>query len=322
MSSDYIGCMNPEEQQTDIDEKPWQPVTVLNSSALTKRQARLWALVLDSRYIPCCIESDGEGWQLLVPTEHFESACTELSIYEGNNRFWPPALPPPRKMIENTLPTLSLLLLLAIFHNLTLLGIAIPERGIIDFTEIGAAHAEKIRGGEWWRLVTALTLHSDQAHLLSNLTIGGVFIVLLCREFGSGLTWSLLLGTGILGNLLNACLQPPIHRSVGASTAVFGAVGIMAAISAVRYHHHLQRRWFIPVASGLALLAILGTEGKNTDLGAHLSGFGFGLLSGLLAEYITGKFGRPGRLLDILLAVTSAGVVLLSWWWAVESGMK
>jgi len=322
MFSDYIAEMNPEEQETDPGSDRWLPVTLLTGSVLTKRQVRLWALVLDSRYISCCIVPDGDGWQLLVPPEHLESARNELSIYEGKNRFWPPSLPPPGIIIENTLPTVSVLILLAIFHNLTLLGISVPGHGIIDFNYIGAAHAEKILEGEWWRLVTALTLHSDLAHLLSNLTIGGVFIILLCREFGSGLAWSLLLGTGILGNLLNACLQSPLHRSLGASTAVFGAVGLMAAITAVRYRHHLYRRWFIPVASGLALLAILGTEGKNTDLGAHIFGFGSGLVFGLAAEYISGKLGRPGKLPDVLLAFVSTGVVFISWWWALASGVK
>ena len=215
-----------------------------------------------------------------------------------------------------------ILFLLATFHNLTLLGLSIPDRGIIDLNEIGVAHASKILEGEWWRLVTALTLHADLTHLLSNLTIGGIFIILLCRELGSGLAWSMLLSAGILGNLLNAFLQLPVHRSVGASTAVFGAVGLMAAISALRYRHHLQRHWLIPIAAGLALLAILGTEGKHTDLGAHLFGFGFGTLLGLLTEYLTGKFGRPGNLLNFLLAFVSAGLVLVAWWAALESGLK
>ena len=59
-------------------------------------------------------------------------------------------------------------------------------------------------------------------------------IVSLCRELGSGLAWSLLLGSGVLGNLANACLQLPDHRSVGASTVVFGAVGILAALNLLR----------------------------------------------------------------------------------------
>lgn len=314
--------MDSGEQQRNAAEETWQPVATQHDTPLSKRRARLWALVLDSRFIPCCIRPDGSDWLLLVPPEHLDSARSELRLYEENNRFWPPPLPATRKLIENTLPTVSVLVLLATFHNLTLLGFSIPGRGMIDLNEIGAAHAEKILDGQWWRLVTALTLHADLTHLISNLAIGGIFILLLCRELGSGLAWSLLLGSGVLGNLLNAWLQSPAHRSVGASTAVFGAVGLMAAISAVRYRHYLQRRWFIPAAAGLALLALLGTEGKHTDLGAHLFGFGFGALLGLITEHLTGRYGRPGRLLNALLALAAAGAVLVAWWAALAAGLE
>jgi rhomboid protease GluP len=276
--------------------------------------------VLDSRSIPCCIESDGAGWLLLVPEQQMESALRELRLYEEANSNWPPPLPAARQLVENTLPTVSVLIILAIFHNLNLLGISLPGRGIMDLSELGAAHAEKILGGEVWQCITALTLHADLMHLLSNLTIGGVFIILLCRELGSGLAWSLLLCSGALGNIINALVQAPTHRSVGASTAVFGAVGILAAISMVRYRHHLQRRWFIPVAAGLALLAILGTEGKNTDLGAHLFGFCFGILFGIGAEFLVGKYGRPGAVLNLLLAVLSMVLVGAAWWAAITWG--
>jgi membrane associated rhomboid family serine protease len=310
------------EQNENIGSDEWLPVKLHSEAAQTKRQTKLFALVLDSRFIPCCIKPAGSNWQLLVPPEHLDSAVSELRLYEEKNRYWPPPLPVARKLIENTLPTVSVLILLATFHNLALLGLSIPGHGIIDLNDIGSAHAEKILDGQWWRLVTALTLHADLPHLLGNLTIGGVFIILICREFGSGLAWSLLLGTGVLGNLLNAWIQAPGHRSVGASTAVFGAVGLMAAISAVRYHHQLRRHWFVPIASGLALLAILGTEGKNTDLGAHLFGFGCGVLLGLFTEHYCGKYGRPGQLLNILLACVAVGLVLLAWWAALEFGLQ
>jgi membrane associated rhomboid family serine protease len=262
----------------------------------------------------------GADWQLLVPDQQLESACRELELYEEANRNWPPALPATRHLVENTLPTVSVLLLLAILHNIALIGFSLPEHGFIDLHEIGTAHAAEIRNGLWWQCVTALTLHADLTHLLSNLTIGGFFIILLCREFGSGLAWTLLLTSGTAGNLINAWVQSPAHRSVGASTAVFGAVAILAAISMVRDHHHLQRRWFVPVAAGVALLAILGTEGKNTDLGAHLFGFCAGLLSGAVAELLVAKHGRPGRLLNFLLALLSGGVVAGAWWAAIACG--
>ncbi len=312
-----VAAMDLFDKQHDEDDSHWEPVSSRYGTLLTKHQARSWALVLDSRSIPCCIRSEGRGWLLLVPRHQLESAHRELRLFEEANFNWPPPLPAPRRLAENTLPTISVLLLLATFYNLTLVGISLPERGIIDMYELGAAHAEGIRAGQWWRLVTALTLHAGPVHLLGNLTIGGTFIVLLCRELGSGMAWSLLLASGTLGNLINAWVQSPDHRSVGASTAVFGAVGILAAISMVRYRHHLQRRWFIPVAAGLALLAILGTEGKQTDLGAHLFGFSFGLLFGIAAEFMVGKYGRPGAVLNILLAVLSGALVAAAWWAAI-----
>lgn len=284
---------------------------------MSKSQARICALVMDSRSIPCCIEPLGAGWQLLVPEHHRESADRELYLYEEANRSWPPVLPAARQVIENTLPTVSVLILLAVFHNLAVISSAFPEYGLPDLYEIGVARAADIRNGAWWQCVTALTLHADLLHLLSNLAIGGTVIVFLCRELGSGLSWGLLLASGTVGNGMNAWVQPLAHRSVGASTAVFGAVGILAALSAVRYRHHLHRRWAIPVAAGLALLAILGTEGKNTDLGAHLFGFCAGALCGVTAELYVGRFGRPGAILNALLALLSICVVVAAWWTAV-----
>jgi membrane associated rhomboid family serine protease len=287
---------------------------------MARSQALSWALVLDSRSIPCCIEADGESWQLLVPENLLESARRELRLFEEANQGWPPAPPAARQLIENTLPTVSVLILLATFHNLTLIGISLPEQGVLDLYELGTAHAAGIRGGQLWQCVTALTLHAGPVHLLGNLTIGGAFIILLCRELGSGLAWSLLLASGTLGNLINAWVQSPDHRSVGASTAVFGAVGILAAIRLVRYRHHLQRRWYIPIAAGVALLAILGTEGKNTDLGAHLFGFCTGILFGMAAEFMMGKYGRPGGVVNFLLAVLSMALVVGAWWAAIVFG--
>lgn len=316
MKTNHVPCT----EDNDIMSNAWRPVFPGGDRSMTKSRARSLALVLDSRSIPCCIEPDGTAWQLLVPEQQLESARRELRLYEEANRNWPPALPAPRQLIENTLPTLSVLILLATFHNLTLLGLSLPGQGIIDLYELGAAHSSGITGGKLWQCVTALTLHSGPVHLLANLTIGGAFIILLCRELGSGLAWSLLLASGTLGNLINAWAQSPDHRSVGASTAVFGAVGILVAISTQRYRQQIRRRWLIPAAAGLALLAILGTEGKQTDLGAHLFGFITGVLCGMATEFLLGKYGRPGAALNFLFAVLSGTLVVAAWWAAVHYG--
>lgn len=281
---------------------------------LSRERARLWALVLDARGVPCCLEQpEPARWELHVPRERLGQAVEEISRYEEKNRSWPPSLPPPRPLVENTLSTLSVLILLATFYNVVRLDLLLPGGVSPDWLEAGSARAARILGGDWWRTVTSLTLHRDVAHLLGNLFIGGVFIFLLCRELGSGLAWSLILAAGSLGNLANALVQPAAHDSVGASTAVFGTVGILASLSMVRYRHNLQKRWGLPVAAALSLLTLLGTEGKNTDLGAHFFGFVAGIVLGLLTELVISRRGHPGAILNALLAIIAGLTVAVAW---------
>lgn len=303
-------------------ETPWQeilPEDVAHHPIMpdSAQRVRLWALTLDSRSIPCQIDNGLHGRRLMVPAEQYAAAIHELRRFEEINSNWPAPEPQHHPLTENTLATLSILILLATFHNITQMNVELPGISMPDWVSIGNAQAAKILDGQWWRLITALTLHADWAHLSSNLAIGGIFVVFLCRELGSGLAWSLLLGAGALGNLANAGLQSSNHSSVGASTAVFGAVGTLAALSMVRYKHNLRKRWMLPVAAALALLALLGTEGKNTDLGAHLFGFIYGGCLGLITEYLINRYGRPGRILNALLALSSIIIVLAAWCAAV-----
>ncbi|HMN01349.1 MAG TPA: rhomboid family intramembrane serine protease [Geobacter anodireducens] len=299
---------------------PADPGTGPSTDILTAQDARLWALVLEARYVPVRIEQNGAGWRVLVPAPAFARALREVRLFEEENSNWPPPLPPVRPLEENTLSTLSVLLLLAMFHNLTRFGVTLPGHASTDWFDLGNANAASILDGQWWRAVTALTLHADASHLAGNLAIGGFIAVLLCRELGAGLSWALLLGSGILGNLTNAYLQLPAHRSVGASTAVFGAVGIFAALSAMRYIHHPNRRGLIPASAGLALLAALGTESEPTDLVAHLFAFLWGIGFGIAAEFRLATSGRPGRMVNAVLALASALVVASAWWMAFTAG--
>lgn len=323
-NDDYSHDMDGATEKSEFLPDPWpvvEPGQIVPGLELNKERARIWALVLDARGVPCCLEQPSSSrWELHVPAESLEKACYEIARYEEKNRNWPPPLPPPRPMVENTLSTLSVLILLATFHNLVRLDLLLPGGINPDWLEAGSAQASRILDGEWWRTVTSLTLHRDVAHLLGNLSIGGVFVLLLCRELGSGLAWALILAAGSLGNMVNAVVQPANHNSVGASTAVFGAVGILASLSMVRYRHHLQKRWGLPIAAAMALLTILGTEGKSTDLGAHLFGFASGVLLGLLTEQILSRRGHPGALLNALLAITSGMMVLIAWMAAVAAG--
>lgn len=287
--------------------------------AVTEKRANLVGLILESRAIPWRAERSGIGWQLLVPESQLSRALDEIASYNELNRNWPPLLPPPPTRAENTLATLSVLILLATFHNVTRMNILPFAHTAPDWVTLGNAQAARILDGEWWRLVTSLTLHANVSHLLGNLTIGGLFIILLCREIGSGLSWFLLLASGALGNLANAHFNLPTHSSVGASTLVFGGVGILAAISMLRHRNYLNRRWPMPIAAALSLLAILGTEGENTDLGAHFFGFLFGILLGLSTGYLLERYGRPATTTNRLLSLLSAATLAAAWYTALHS---
>jgi len=311
------------EQEVDITEDPeWvylrpDPDKWNSLFHLSRNRAATWALVLDSQNIPCKIVRFGIGWYILVPKDWLDHAAKQISGYEHMNKGWPPPPPKPNPLTENTLTTLSVLLLLAVFHNITILKLPVSGHMPPEWMQIGSAQAARILDGEWWRLVTSLTLHANWLHLLSNLAIGGFFIIILCRELGSGLAWALLLLSGMLGNLANSHFHLPTHTSVGSSTLIFGGIGILSALSMIRYRHQLRKRWSAPVGGALALLASLGTEGVNSDIGAHFFGFIFGFIIGLVAEYVLETYSRPGKALNALLASLCLITVATAWWLAI-----
>jgi rhomboid protease GluP len=183
----------------------------------------------------------------------------------------------------------------------------------------GSADSERILSGEPWRAVTALTLHADPAHLVANVTAGALLATAVCRTVGGGLGAVLIVASGVGGNALNALLQGPQHVSIGASTAVLGAVGLLSGLAFVRTRRAVRRRrgraW-LPLAAGLALLGMLGSD-PRTDLGAHLCGF----LVGVVLGAITGSAmaSVPGRGVQRALALATAVVVAASWWLALRA---
>ncbi|MBS0388492.1 MAG: rhomboid family intramembrane serine protease, partial [Proteobacteria bacterium] len=105
------------------------------------------------------------------------------------------------------------------------------------------------------------------------------------RQLGSGMAWLLIVTGAALANLVEGMVAPASHRAVGASTAVFTALGLMAAHSwRTRLPLRLSwaRRW-APLIAGIALLGWLGTAGERTDVFAHAMGFAVGALLGATA---------------------------------------
>jgi membrane associated rhomboid family serine protease len=154
----------------------------------------------------------------------------------------------------------------------------------VDWLGEGGLVAGRVRSGEWWRALTALTLHADAAHVAGNIVFGVFFGYLAGQYVGSGVAWLAIVWTGGLGNVANALIQSAGHRSVGASTAVFAALGLVGAFVwglSRRVMLGWARRWS-PVVGAVALLAYTGTGDEQTDIVAHLTGFLAGAAGGAL----------------------------------------
>jgi membrane associated rhomboid family serine protease len=278
-----------------------------------KQQAKSWSLVLAARKIPCQQQPSGNGFLLLVPCHFLATAREQINLYQLENRDWPPALPDQEPLYENQLATLSVFILLCGFAYSTVLASTVTGWPHLDWLQRGSAQADLIASGQWWRTATSLTLHSGGLHLAGNVVFGILIVGRLARDLGSGLTWMLVLAAGMGGNYINALLQSPQHDAVGASTAVFGAVGILAGVNLIRYRKPLWRRWALPLAGAFGLLAMLGASGERTDLGAHLFGLLVGVGLGIGCAVCLLRKGRPGRLLNRALALLPALVMIWAW---------
>jgi membrane associated rhomboid family serine protease len=245
------------------------------------RAVRDRALVLTSVGIPFLApESEAEP-SLLVEAHWAARAREELVRYEeenvgfGRRRVLPPAAPLARLGL---LAGLAALVALFLFQSEPLAG--------LDWLGAGRAHAAAIRGGELWRATTALTLHVDVPHLLSNLIFGALFGYLLFHAHGGGVGLLALVLCGTLGNLSNAWIHRPEHLSIGASTAVFAAVGLLGS-SEARMRTLLAEptaRRAAPISGALVFLLYLGVGDAQApsqiDVLAHVFGLAWGLVVG------------------------------------------
>jgi membrane associated rhomboid family serine protease len=247
---------------------------------------------------------------LLVPLEAAERARGEMRAYDAESGASTRTVAAPtefRPAREGLTGLLVVWAILAFFH-----AAATQNAFGLDWRDIGAARAIAITGGSWWQAVTALSLHADAGHLLSTLAAGTLFGLVLAQVLGSGLTWLTVLLSGALGNLVNAYLQAPGHASIGASTAVFGALGILSILMLNQQRAEWLRglrRW-APLAGGITLLAFLGIGGERTDVGAHILGFTAGCGIGGAVSALGNRLPRGPQAQLVYGGVALAGFAL------------
>lgn len=229
------------------------------------------------------LEPVGDHYRLLVEAKALVRVKEQLACFDRESIHWPPPrLPeePGRRELELFTPLLWCAAVLASFW---------AQGQWRSWTEFGLLDASAVfQRGEIWRLATALFLHGDVGHLVSN-AISGIFIfAAVLTTIGRGRGWALLSLSAIMGNLAAAAVHhSDEYRSLGASTAIFAAVGLLTGRAlrvVLRVNHpHRWRTLFGPLAAGLTVLALYGAGGQQVDVMAHVTGFAAGLVLGFVA---------------------------------------
>lgn len=253
----------------------------------------LTAVGIDSQVVP--VEG---GFGLMVGQPMREHALHHLWQYEQERvrrpQPEPRFTPRPRAWLGSLAYALVLLLP----------PIALAQGWLLtDPYESATLNPALVLAGEWWRALTALTLHWDAPHLLGNLGGGTLLGFSAAQVWGNARAWLLIFLAAVLANFIEAGLGLPNYVSAGASTAVFAALGLVAAFAwrtrGQRFGNPLAR-WG-PLVAGVAVLGFFGAgsnvpvagmpapdllafeDSGSTNVLAHLLGFGCGVLAGAIA---------------------------------------
>jgi rhomboid protease GluP len=289
------------------------------ASAVVFRGSKLlcheYSLVLEARGIEHETAEDQSSWVLSVPAQLRHRAYEELSRYSierGVRRSVPEVVQVHSGAAIGVFLYVLILLLTAYCAGNASFG--------ADWLSLGSLDGG-VRG-EWWRAVTALTLHLDQEHLLGNVLFGAVAGAAASRLLGPGVAWASILGAGTLANYAEILVSPVTHRAVGASTAVFAALGLLSGMAWRQRLTLRERLWYrwAPLIAGMCLLTLLGAGSAHVDVLGHALGFLFGLGIG----WIHVRTGLPNNRNPRVQVIAGLGAVLLvcaAWAFALRPGL-
>lgn len=163
-------------------------------------------------------------------------------------------------------------------------GASVDAVAPAKLVEWGGNLAVLVQDGQWWRLLSAMFLHSSLKHLAGNMVVLYVLGTHVERFFGTRGFLLIYIGAGLIGSATSLHFAAQTAVSVGASGAVFGVGGALLA-AVVRHRRHLPEgiharlRTDAIVMIGYSL--VQGFLATRVDNAAHVGGLLGGVLLGL-----------------------------------------
>ncbi len=285
--------------------------------ARNRTEALDFGLALASQAIVHVIERDPDtgAWLIRVAESDYPKAALQIRLFVEENRKARPR--PPVLNVGSIFHRGSAAWVLAL---LWLHGF-VSGPGV-RLKEIGSMDSAAFASGEWWRLFTAVTLHADWPHMISNATTGFALFGLAMARYGAGVGLLAAYICGVLGNVLALKLYSEPYRALGASGMVLGALGLLA-LEAIHFWLKGPKpvvRILAALAGACTLFLFLGAD-PASDLAAHLGGFVSGVvLGGLLA--LGPSKERSGEVLNAVCLIVFMTLVYAPWWLAMDLAVR
>lgn len=289
------------------------PLLIEVHRSSNQRAAAEAGLVLQARQVAHRLGRTQDGmWMIHVEEADARVATAELSQYGAENRNWPPVMQMHEAKTGAWMGSAWYFMVLLAFF-------AFQSDGGGQWRD-GVANADAILGGDWWLAFSALFLHADVMHLVSNLVFGASFGFLVAAELGSGPAWLGILLAGGLGNLTNAFLfrvgLDQEHHSLGASTSVFAAVGMLSVLGFAMGRESADSflRKIAPLVFGVVMLGMYGLGDARTDVSAHFLGFLWGCIFGGLGYLVKERLDHGvAKTCAFATGLLTLLVVVLTW---------
>ena len=276
----------------------------------TYRQIRDYSLVLLSQGIVHRFQRSEEGpFEIFVSPEFETRASEQIELYRKEN--------PPKE--ENPPLPLSLSLQPVWVLLVPVVCTVLDFGNFVDRMHFaGLSDASKVLHGQWWRTITALTLHGDARHIASNLLSGYIVLNLMSYRLPLARMAPFLAVASAVANFFVALTVQSDYRALGFSTFVFAAIGALAVIEfrlMPRETHGMLRR-FAPLCGAASLAVFLGL-GENADILGHAYGFIAGAICGLIPQKKTLRWGTPTTLADLVWVAIYFTIFIVGWKFAL-----
>lgn len=269
----------------------------------SERQAEEWSVVLLSQGIESTMQPgvEGEQWLLILDREEYTRALRILRLYITENKrpVWVQPVPWSGGLIFDWRSPVWFLMLAVLFLFDSLRALGVVDSG-------------KVQGGEWWRLFTATMLHGDAPHLISNCTIGIIFLGLAMAQFGAGLALLSTFVSAAAANVASFLVYEHPYRALGASGMVMAALGMLAAQS-IRLWRPVAPLVLRSVLGGILLLVLVGFD-PASDVVAHVSGF---VAGGVCGALLRDRWARNDKI-NTAAGLLCGGLAALCWWLALR----